>query len=115
MSYILDNIFRTVNAFDFNNLKTNIISDNNSEHNYKNNKILPIGNGHYEKDFLIWKRSTIYSNYEISYKGKKYCVNYKELEKIYSRIDFDFDFESVVKLYLDNNMDLNTTITQLLV
>ena len=84
-----------------------------NQNNNNNDKLLPIGVGYCCHHSLIWKRKTTDSNYEIIYKGKNYLVDYKQLEKIQNKIKIDF--ETMIMLYLDNDMDYNTTVYQLIV
>jgi hypothetical protein len=74
---------------------------------------LPIGSGCCYFGSLIWSRPSQFSDFEILYKGYQYRVNYKELDIICKKIKIDF--ESVIKTYIENNMDATATIYQFLV
>ena len=52
-------------------------------------------------------------NYDVKYRGKNFIVKYKDLEIIYEKTKAEF--ETIIKTYLDNDMNPYITIYQLLV
>jgi uncharacterized protein Veg len=76
-------------------------------------KGLPIGSGRCIFGSLTWSRPSEFSDFDILYKGYQYRVSYKDLEFICEKIKIDF--ESVITTYLENNMDITSTICQFLV
>lgn len=86
----------------------------NIEEPKNNYSELPIGTGYYDSGSLVWTRPSKFSDYHIYWKGIEYKLNYKDLQLIASKIK-KINFESIIKIYIENNMDPNATICHFIV
>jgi hypothetical protein len=90
-----------------------LLSNNYSINNYycSNNKL---SNNKFE--CIKWSRLSLTSDYEVFYKNKKYIISYQDINKIIQIINNNtYKIEQILKLHIENNLDIKTTILFLLV
>ena len=103
------------NSYNFYMSKSFVLDYINYTNSNNCTNILPVGSGQYNHSSIKWTRPTKFSDFDIIYKGIEYKVKYKDLQIICNKIRTDFDFESTIKTYIDNNMQIDITICHLLV
>jgi hypothetical protein len=69
---------------------------------------------YYDTFPLKWKRIKKHDDIEVIYKQKNHILPHLEIEQIMKKIPPHYDFEQVLKIYIENNQDSNSTIFQLL-
>ena len=92
----------------------NIFVNDETNENDTNNLI--IGSGYDGYNSICWQRPTINSDYIVFCKGNKYIISYLAIAKIIdSSKNKSYPIESLFKIYIDNNFNIDLTIIQLTV
>lgn len=112
------------NEYIFNSKKENLlvnddVNDNaNDNINDANDNVnnLVIGSGYDGYNSMFWQRPTKNSDYIVFYKGSKYIISYLDIIKIInSSKNKSYQIEFILKIYIENNFNINLTIIQLVV
>jgi len=106
-----------VSIIEPNHDKQNIL-ENNLKYIYKDNfdldKYLVVGSGFDRTNGIEWKRTSIYSDYEVYYKGY-HKIPYWQIERILfsNEIMKNFEFENILKTYIDCGKNFELTLAYL--
>ncbi len=93
--------------------KTIFVNDESNEHDSNN---LIIGSGYDGYNSMLWQRPTSSSDYLVFYKGTKYVVSYLDIIKIIDNSNNkSYPIEFILKIYIENNFNINLSIIQLVV
>lgn len=88
----------------------------NDEINGCDTNNLIIGSGYDGCNSICWQRSTSRDDYTVFYKGNKYVISYLAISKIIDGSkNKSYPIESLFKIYIENNFNINLTIIQLTV
>ena len=88
-----------------------IVNDETNEYDAKN---LVIGSGYDGYNSICWQRPNSSSDYVVFYKGNKYIVSYLAISKVIDGLqNKTWPIESLFKIYIENDFNINLTIIQL--
>lgn len=93
---------------------TNVFIDDSMDEINSNNLIM--GSGYDGYNSMEWTRETIEDDYKVLYKGKKYTISYLDVIEIMNRTNNKAcSIDKILKIYIENNFNINLTIIQLAV
>jgi hypothetical protein len=89
------------------------VNDEINEYDANN---LVVGSGYDGYNSICWQRPTSRADYTVFYKGNKYVISYLAISKIIgSSKNKSYPIESLFKIYIENNFNIDLTIIQLTV